>query len=149
MNHYAVYKSTTGRLLAIILRLSQSSHWSPGALAEDLGVSDRTVYRDLNRIRAAGLPIQYDDMRGGYIIDWTCAVPIPQPKMRPKRIPEPKPIREWKDSVEVCGKCGRKFVWTAAKQKNRHANVRSARAPRDAPPYCSRACAAGRKKRKS
>jgi predicted DNA-binding transcriptional regulator YafY len=30
------------------------------ALAQELGVTDRTLYRDLNRIRAAGVPIGYD-----------------------------------------------------------------------------------------
>ena len=75
MNHppaarHRDYASTVTRLLATILRLSASRHWTAATLAHDLGVSERTVYRDLNRIRAAGLPLSYDDETGGYLIEW-------------------------------------------------------------------------------
>lgn len=133
-----LYRGKTARLLAIILRLSQSNHWSPGALAQHLGVAERTIYRDLNAIRAAGLPIRYDDDRGGYIIDWACPVPIPEPKMRTDRRPE---RFRWRDKNAVCGSCGREFVWTARQQQKRMANVRDGVVDATLPPYCSPSCA--------
>jgi len=39
-------------------------------VAEELGVSKRTVYRELRRLRDAGVPIVYDPDKGGHVITW-------------------------------------------------------------------------------
>ncbi|MBW3565905.1 MAG: HTH domain-containing protein [Acidobacteria bacterium] len=52
---------TTERLLAMAELLKGSRRWRTAALAEELGVSERTVYRDIGRLEAARLPVVRDD----------------------------------------------------------------------------------------
>jgi len=52
------------RLLKLVGMLQGGKGHNANSLAEDLGVSRRTVFRDLN----AGVPLKYDDERGHYSI---------------------------------------------------------------------------------
>lgn len=53
--------SLTGRLFRIVTMIQGSKHWTPAAIAEQLGTSGRTVYRDLERLRDGGVPVDFHD----------------------------------------------------------------------------------------
>lgn len=45
------------------------------------------------------------------------------------------------DSVEKCGACGQRFVYTAKRQRQRAANVKYGMSRKELPPFCDGACA--------
>ncbi|MGW0911649.1 helix-turn-helix transcriptional regulator [Streptomyces sp. NPDC002784] len=58
---------SAGRLLSVLLMLQSRGRLSAQAIAEELGVSVRTAYRDLTRLQAAGVPVYAEPgRRGGY-----------------------------------------------------------------------------------
>ncbi|MGW2117462.1 helix-turn-helix transcriptional regulator [Streptomyces zhihengii] len=58
---------SAGRLLSVLLLLQSRGRMSARALADELGVSVRTAYRDLTRLQAAGIPLYAETGRaGGY-----------------------------------------------------------------------------------
>ena len=58
---------TTGRLLEVLSLLQARPHWSGPQLADHLGVTVRTVRRDVERLRALGYPVLADTgAAGGY-----------------------------------------------------------------------------------
>lgn len=56
---------SVSRLLSVLLLLQARGRMSARALAEELGVSVRTAYRDLTRLQAAGVPVYAEPGRGG------------------------------------------------------------------------------------
>ena len=57
----------TARTLALLSLLQTHRHWSGGELAERLGVSERTVRRDIDRLRELGYPVHAaPGVDGGY-----------------------------------------------------------------------------------
>ncbi|MFC0211739.1 helix-turn-helix transcriptional regulator [Paenibacillus chartarius] len=55
------------RLISIIYKLLNNEVLSASALAEEYGVSQRTIYRDIDVICAAGIPVvSYQGTKGGY-----------------------------------------------------------------------------------
>ncbi|MEV5309114.1 WYL domain-containing protein [Streptomyces sp. NPDC052610] len=56
---------SAGRLLSVLLLLQSRGRVSARGLAEELGVSVRTAYRDLARLQAAGVPVYAETGRGG------------------------------------------------------------------------------------
>lgn len=57
----------TGRALALLSLLQTHRHWSGTELARRLGVSARTVRRDVDRLRALGYPVEASPgVDGGY-----------------------------------------------------------------------------------
>lgn len=56
---------SAGRLLSVLLLLQSRGRLSARQLAEELGVSVRTAYRDLERLQAAGVPVYAEPGRGG------------------------------------------------------------------------------------
>ncbi|HLI24477.1 MAG TPA: YafY family protein [Acidimicrobiales bacterium] len=58
---------TPGRMLALLSLLQQRPVWTGPELATRLGVSDRTVRRDVDRLRTLGYPVEAaPGMAGGY-----------------------------------------------------------------------------------
>ena len=58
---------TTGRLLAVLGALQSRPSWSGPDLARQLGVTVRTVRRDVERLRLLGYPVESDaGVHGGY-----------------------------------------------------------------------------------
>jgi predicted DNA-binding transcriptional regulator YafY len=55
------------RLLAILLLLQRGGRMTAGELARRLEVSERTIYRDLEALGAAGVPVYAEPGRGGGI----------------------------------------------------------------------------------
>lgn len=56
-----------GRLLRLLALLQSKREWSGGELAERLGVTDRTVRRDIDRLRALDYPVEATTgAAGGY-----------------------------------------------------------------------------------
>lgn len=55
------------RLLAILLLLQRGEQMTAGELARRLEVSERTIYRDLEALGAAGVPVYAEPGRGGGI----------------------------------------------------------------------------------
>lgn len=56
------------RLLKIITLVQGSQGWTPSRLALECNVTERTVYRDLSMIEAAGIPYFYDEEQKSYCI---------------------------------------------------------------------------------
>ncbi|HOI54518.1 MAG TPA: WYL domain-containing protein [Phycisphaerae bacterium] len=63
------------RVLKIITLLQTRRYYSVESLADELEVSRRTIYRDLNMLELAGVPFYYDRSRRGYIIHQTYWLP--------------------------------------------------------------------------
>src|SRR5437660_1557746 len=53
------------RLLSLMFLLQARGRMTAGDLAEALGVSVRTVYRDLDALDAAGIPVRTESGTGG------------------------------------------------------------------------------------
>jgi predicted DNA-binding transcriptional regulator YafY len=56
------------RLLKIITLVQARPDWNAPRLAEECETSPRNLYRDLKELRGAGVPIDFDEARGGYRI---------------------------------------------------------------------------------
>lgn len=56
------------RLLRLITMIQGDRRWRPASIAGHLCVSERTVFRDLQRLEAGGVPVQFDKESGGYFI---------------------------------------------------------------------------------
>jgi len=56
------------RLLQIITLVQGDTTYTPARLMQELGQEERTLYRDLKVLRDAGVPINFDKDRNGYII---------------------------------------------------------------------------------
>lgn len=56
---------SAGRLLSLLLLLQSRGRMSARSIADELGVSVRTAYRDMGRLQAAGVPVYAEPGRGG------------------------------------------------------------------------------------
>ena len=57
------------RLLSILMLLQKNGQMSARALAEELAVSERTIYRDMDALCVAGVPVYSEPgLRGGYAL---------------------------------------------------------------------------------
>ena len=69
-------ESTAGRLLSLLSLLQSRPHWNAAELADRLGITDRTVRRDVNRLRELGYPVVAEAGRaGGYQLGAGGALP--------------------------------------------------------------------------
>jgi predicted DNA-binding transcriptional regulator YafY len=67
---------TASRLLELLSLLQARRDWSGGALADRLGVSGRTIRRDVDRLRQLGYPVQsLTGPAGGYRLSAGTAMP--------------------------------------------------------------------------
>src|SRR6188472_3749523 len=68
--------ATSGRLLELLSLLQTRRDWPGGELAERLGVSGRTVRRDVERLRELGYPVEsLTGPAGGYRLSAGAAMP--------------------------------------------------------------------------
>jgi predicted DNA-binding transcriptional regulator YafY len=69
-------ESPAGRLLALLSLLQTRPHWTAPELAERLATTDRTVRRDITRLRDLGYPVVAEPgPRGGYQLGAGGALP--------------------------------------------------------------------------
>jgi predicted DNA-binding transcriptional regulator YafY len=69
-------ESTAGRLLSLLSLLQARPHWKAPELAARLGITERTVRRDVNRLRDLGYPVVAEPGRaGGYQLGAGGALP--------------------------------------------------------------------------
>jgi predicted DNA-binding transcriptional regulator YafY len=69
-------QSSSARLLELLSILQTRPHWSASELAERLGITERTVRRDITRLRQLGYPVVADAGRtGGYQLGRGGAMP--------------------------------------------------------------------------
>jgi predicted DNA-binding transcriptional regulator YafY len=61
--------SRVSRIVNILTTLQSGEKYSPADLEDVLGVSRRTVFRDLKELQSIGVPYRYDAKSGGYSID--------------------------------------------------------------------------------
>ena len=61
--------SRVGRIVKILTTLQSHEKYSPGDLEKILGVSRRTIFRDLSELQSIGVPYKYEAKSGGYTID--------------------------------------------------------------------------------
>lgn len=64
------------RLAAILLQLQAKRLVSGPALAEQFGVSLRTIYRDLRSLEAAGIPLVSEHAVGYSLVEGYCVPPV-------------------------------------------------------------------------
>ena len=57
----------SARLLALLLRLQRTGPATAATLARELEVSERTIYRDVSMLQAAGVPLWTEAGTGGGI----------------------------------------------------------------------------------
>jgi len=57
------------RLLKITTLIQSGPGYTVGRLAEECAVAERTVFRDLQELKGAGIPVRFDDRTGAYTID--------------------------------------------------------------------------------
>jgi biotin operon repressor len=56
-----------GRVLRVLqFVLSRGEPWDAEGIAKELEVSERTVYRDIQTLQLAGVPVYHDEQAGGY-----------------------------------------------------------------------------------
>jgi predicted DNA-binding transcriptional regulator YafY len=65
------------RLLELIMAIQSNRFPNARVLAEKCEVSRRTIYRDLDTLAAAGIPVRYRPDRQGYQLARTCAYQLP------------------------------------------------------------------------
>lgn len=58
-------EATTERVLRLLALLQRRASWTAAELAAELGVTDRSVRRDVERLRALGYPVQATSGVGG------------------------------------------------------------------------------------
>jgi proteasome accessory factor B len=63
------------RLLNLITLLKSGRRYDPETLATELGVSRRTIFRDLNILTAAGIPYYFNEETGAYAISQSFFLP--------------------------------------------------------------------------
>jgi len=64
------------RLLSIMMLLQAKGRMSAESLSEELEVSVRTIYRDIDQLSAAGVPVYADIGRnGGFALTWWSKIP--------------------------------------------------------------------------
>lgn len=56
------------RLLKLLMVAQSASAQTPKDIARDLDINERTLFRDLNALKAAGFPIDFDDRKKRYVI---------------------------------------------------------------------------------
>src|SRR5262249_45340774 len=56
------------RLLRVLQLIQGPGNWNAQAIARKLDCSERTVYRDLQTLPAAGVPLYFDDLSQAYKI---------------------------------------------------------------------------------
>lgn len=56
------------RLLKILTLVQGDTGWTPESLSEACGVSERTIFRDLNELEGVGIGIGFDQASGGYCV---------------------------------------------------------------------------------
>lgn len=56
------------RLLKIVTLIQARPGWTARRLAEECGVEERTIFRDLNELEGVGIPYYFDDATNGYRI---------------------------------------------------------------------------------
>lgn len=62
-----IMRSRAGRLLALIKLLEQEERFTAGSIARIFGVTERTLYRDINCLKQLDVPIYHDG--GRYRLD--------------------------------------------------------------------------------
>jgi predicted DNA-binding transcriptional regulator YafY len=62
------YSKRMNRLLRIITLVQSERGWTPRRLAEEMGVTERTIYRDLDTLKDAGVPLFFDQATEQYRI---------------------------------------------------------------------------------
>ena len=68
------------RLLELIMAIQSDRFPNARTLAERCEVSRRTIYRDLDTLDAAGIPVRYRPDRQGYQLARSCALPLAEPR---------------------------------------------------------------------
>jgi len=56
------------RCLQLVSLLYSQAGYGVAELASQLGVSTRTIYRYIDVLRTVGIPVQFDEQKGGYVV---------------------------------------------------------------------------------
>src|SRR5690606_26164721 len=76
MRHAETMANTSTRMLRLLSLLQTQRYWSGRELAEQLGVSERTLRRDVDRLRELGYPVEATrGVAGGYQLRSGTALP--------------------------------------------------------------------------
>jgi len=65
------------RILTVLRLIQSRSQWNAKSIAQELEVTERTVYRDLQALEFAGVPLYYDAKVEGYRVRADYRFPVP------------------------------------------------------------------------
>lgn len=57
------------RLLRVLTLIQSGPGWGPQRLADECGVTVRTIHRDMDELKGVGVPWRFDQASGGYVIE--------------------------------------------------------------------------------
>src|SRR3954465_9407249 len=84
---------TPARLLGLLSLLQTPREWPGGGRADRLGVSPRTIRRDVERLRDLGYPVEATPgVAGGYRLPPRAPLPPPAPAAAAGVLPPPPPL---------------------------------------------------------
>jgi predicted DNA-binding transcriptional regulator YafY len=63
------------RLLKVLNLVRSGPGWTPKKLAEACGVTERSVYRDIESLAAIGINMRFDSQSGGYVVEGEIFLP--------------------------------------------------------------------------
>jgi len=63
------------KLVKILEMLERGERVTPKRLANELGVSERTVYRYINSLQQVGFPVKYDKEKASYVAEFEGKLP--------------------------------------------------------------------------
>lgn len=76
MSNEERYKTRNERLFALILRIQSKPNQTASSLADYFGVTERTIYRDLEVLGRSDIPITYGEKRGYALVEGFTLPPL-------------------------------------------------------------------------